>query len=334
MAFQFIPPFEEGDKQTNDETGVEYIFTDGAWRPLGPKIEDQFDELDKRYVKSSGDEYDIEKYLKFPGGGLGFFSKNNTKSSYLYNGSDTLTQWTAYNGTSIKITARDGDPGGGRTFIDIKNANSSGVDGDDDGYRMKLYHVADPEGDLHAANRRYVDNAVDGLATEDYVDEQIAAIPEPTGAGVPVGSIMIWMNSTAPAGWFKLQGGTFDTTANPLLHAYLQNTEGYTSGRLPNWSGRYPGEYGNHLTYGLGTQVDYETARPKNAFTTDNPGNHKHGYGNNDYGGGATNTAHDSRNQSKYETDAAGAHTHTITGGGDSTTRPRTIFVHYIIKHD
>ena len=48
MAFQFVPPFEEGDKQTNDETGVEYIFSDGAWRPLGPKIEDQFDELDEQ----------------------------------------------------------------------------------------------------------------------------------------------------------------------------------------------------------------------------------------------------------------------------------------------
>ena len=44
MAFQFVPPFEEGDKQTNDETGVEYIFSDGAWRPLGPRIEGQFDE--------------------------------------------------------------------------------------------------------------------------------------------------------------------------------------------------------------------------------------------------------------------------------------------------
>ena len=55
MAFQFVPPFVEGDKQTNPETGVEYIFTDGAWRPLGPKIEDQFDELDERYLVKTGD---------------------------------------------------------------------------------------------------------------------------------------------------------------------------------------------------------------------------------------------------------------------------------------
>ena len=54
MAFQFVPPFEEGDKQTNDETGVEYIFTDGAWRPLGQKIENQFDDLDERYVWKTG----------------------------------------------------------------------------------------------------------------------------------------------------------------------------------------------------------------------------------------------------------------------------------------
>ena len=322
MAFQFVPPFNEGDKQTNPDTKVEYIFTDGAWRPLGPKIEDQFDELDKRYVKSSGDEYDVEKYLKFPGGGLSFFSKNNTKSSYLYNGSDTLTQWTAYNGTSIKITARDGDPGGGRTFIDIKNANSSGVDGDDDGYRMKLYHVADPEGDLHAANRRYVDNAVGGLATEDYVDEQIAAIPEPTGADVPVGSIMIWMNSSAPTGWFKLQGGTFDVNANPLLHAYLQNTEGYTSGRLPNWSGHYPGEYGDHLTGGkLGIKKAQQTAKP----AAGTPKSSRQ------IPDGSTRTFTATGNTNAY---SAGARQVEIDTNWDSVTRPKTVVVHYIIKHD
>ena len=65
MAFQFVPPFEEGDKQTNNETGVEYIFTDGAWRPLGPKIEDQFEELDNRYLIKTGDK--MEGTLKTEG---------------------------------------------------------------------------------------------------------------------------------------------------------------------------------------------------------------------------------------------------------------------------
>ena len=55
MAFTFIEPFEEGDRQTNTDTGVEYIYIDGAWRALGPKIEDQFDTLDDRYVNKTGD---------------------------------------------------------------------------------------------------------------------------------------------------------------------------------------------------------------------------------------------------------------------------------------
>ena len=56
MAFTFIEPFEEGDRQTNNETGVEYIYLDGAWRALGPKIEDEFDTLDDRYVNKNGDQ--------------------------------------------------------------------------------------------------------------------------------------------------------------------------------------------------------------------------------------------------------------------------------------
>jgi hypothetical protein len=58
MAFIFVPNagggFDEGDKQTNPDTGVEYIYLDGAWRALGPKIEDEFDTLDDRYVKREG----------------------------------------------------------------------------------------------------------------------------------------------------------------------------------------------------------------------------------------------------------------------------------------
>ena len=51
MAFIFNPNPSEGDKQTNPDTGVEYIYSGGAWRALGPKIEDEFDTLDGRYIK-------------------------------------------------------------------------------------------------------------------------------------------------------------------------------------------------------------------------------------------------------------------------------------------
>ena len=59
MAFIFVPNadggFDEGDKQTNPDTGVEYIYINGAWRALGPNIEGEFEKLDERYVNIDGD---------------------------------------------------------------------------------------------------------------------------------------------------------------------------------------------------------------------------------------------------------------------------------------
>ena len=70
MAFTFVPnadgTFTEGDRQTNLDTGVEYIYVDGAWRALGPKIEDEFPTLDDRYVNKTGDtmtEHCIRKLI-------------------------------------------------------------------------------------------------------------------------------------------------------------------------------------------------------------------------------------------------------------------------------
>ena len=63
MAFTFIEPFEEGDRQTNTDTGVEYIYVDGAWRALGPKIEDEFPTLDDRYVNKTGDHDDRRTFV-------------------------------------------------------------------------------------------------------------------------------------------------------------------------------------------------------------------------------------------------------------------------------
>ena len=96
-----------------------------------------------------------------------------------------------------------------------------------------------------------------------YVDEAVANID--SGGGVPVGSIMIWINSDVPDGWFKLHGASFDINTYPLLHAYLQGTNNYTSGKLPDWSGHYPGEYGDHLSAShpaLGKKVSQQTAQP------------------------------------------------------------------------
>ena len=177
----------------------------------------------------------------------------------------------------------------------------------DDAPTTKIYHVPEPT-QPHMA------------ASKEYVDDKIAAIPAPSG--IPVGCIMIWINSDVPDGWLKLHGASFDINEYPELHAYLEGTNGYISGTLPDWSGHYPGEYGDHLSASypaLGKKVGHMTAMPAgeapyhpNAIPNGNTRTFNATGGTNAYSDGKARPA--------------------ITEGWDSTTRPKTVIVHYIIK--
>jgi hypothetical protein len=76
------------------------------------------------------------------------------------------------------------------------------------------------------------------------------------------------------------------------------------------------------------------TARPTTAFTTSDPGNHTHTSPAADTASGTGPNHGEMTNafSANIATSAAGAHTHTITGGGDAETRPKNIAVHYYIK--
>ena len=143
MAFIFVPnadgSFTEGDKQTNPDTGVEYIYTDGAWRALGPAIEDEFDTLDDRYVRLNATSVVGNLYrLRGPnaaGTGLSSFQNISGGEHRLYNialAEDINTGWAA----SVQY---------------VQNYVSTQID-------------AIPDVDL------------DGYATEDYVDNAIGNI--------------------------------------------------------------------------------------------------------------------------------------------------------------
>ena len=136
---------------------------------------------------------------------------------------------------------------------------------------------------------------------------------------------MIWLHSTPPDGWFKLQGKTFVVADYPLLHAYLQQTNGYVSGVLPDWEGRYPGEYGDHLAESspaLGKKVAQKTAQPSGGAPKSS---------SNTIPTGATRTFNATGNTNAY---SAGQGRVTVGEGWDDVTRPPTVIVHYIIKHD
>ena len=204
---------------------------------------------------------------------------------------DWATNIYSLNGGNMRLrtshTTNEGDHVGSHIILD----SGGGVP------ETKIYHVVTPTNDSMAANKAYVD----------------------AQAGVPAGCIMIWMNSTPPPGWFKLQGGSFDTAANPNLHAYLLNTTAYTPGTLPDWSGRYPGNYGDHIPNPLGSKQNQKTAKPSGGAPKTNA----------DLPNGNTRTFSVAGNTNAY---SDGLGKVVIDHGWDDVTRPPTVVVHYIIK--
>ena len=250
--------------------------------------------------------YANKSYLKLSGGTLSgellLNGGDDTDNLSIYaNKSNDDSAITALNNSTLRLrTSPSGDHGDAskRTHMTIGN-NDTGQP------VTNIYHLSEPVQD-------------DQPATKGYVDANAG------GGGVPVGSIMIWMNSNAPDGWFKLQGGNFDVSTYPKLHAYLQGTNGYTSGKLPSWDGHYPGEYGDHLQESnpaLGKKVAQKTAKPSGGAPKSS---RSHQDGQNDTANQAG--GHNFANASYRKVE--------INEGWDDVTRPPTVIVHYIIKHD
>ena len=154
MAFQFVPnadgSFDEGMRQTNTETGVEYIYTDGAWRPLGPSIEDQYDKLDARYVKTEGNSrFKGDLYLDPPGNGISRFRvmEGNTPHQF-------------------QITSHPyigGQLSDSKIHITVKNAKDAN---DNQVPETIINFVRDPVQPHQAVNKSYVDDALEGTYDE------------------------------------------------------------------------------------------------------------------------------------------------------------------------
>ena len=144
--------------------------------------------------------------------------------------------------------------------------------------------------------------------------------------GVPVGAIMMWMGATAPDGWYFCKGGLFNIVLHAELHAVLQEMEGYTEGFLPDFSGLYPGGAGagpaNLTPDKAGYVHTYRTGQPNAGPPTSTNTNVPNGNTRGFSGAGSVNAY------------SAGAGPVSIGEGWDSVTRPPTLAVNFIIKHD
>ena len=162
MAFIFVPnadgSFTEGDKQTNPDTGVEYIYIDGAWRALGPKIEDEFSTLDERYVNKSGDSMTGDLTIT-ESKNLKFSKADNSKHLELRaNTADYYTNIYAFNAGGIRFRISPAEATG--TYDTLISCASDPQDIDGTTYDTTLYlnNVRTPTQKHHAVNKYYVDS--------------------------------------------------------------------------------------------------------------------------------------------------------------------------------
>ena len=106
------------------------------------------------YVNKSGDT--MVGHLDFELAGIGVqFKSGDTLMGDLKRIDNNTVVFRAENSKNFKIQARDTN-NQSRTFFDAQTNSSSGTQGSDSGYRCKIYHLADPTNDYHAANQKYV----------------------------------------------------------------------------------------------------------------------------------------------------------------------------------
>lgn len=182
-----------------------------------------------------------------------------------------------------------------------------------------------------------------------FSNEKLQAVPYAIHAqnGVPTGTIMAFIGTTAPEGWLLCNGASFtDNAANAKLRELLG------SFNTPNLTARYlRGTGTSEGRGGLGLkEFQYDEFRPHNHginLNTTTTGNHSHVtyFSNDDYnlsGGTQTNgTGKDTNNYNTQNlpTNTAGDHQHEVIGNtadtGNATaneTRPYSYGVNYIIK--
>ena len=172
MAFVFVPNadggFDEGMRQTNPETEVEYIYTEGAWRPLGPKIEDQFDELDARYVNKSGDT--MTGGLEISNARNLNFKKRDGENQLAINPNiavDYFTNIFAFNGDGMRFrVSQDQTVTNYDTLISLSGETQTIGDTDYRGTSF-INRVRTPISPDHAVNKYYVDNALENINIPD-----------------------------------------------------------------------------------------------------------------------------------------------------------------------
>jgi len=238
--------------------------------------------------------------------------------------------------TQIKLAVTvDGDITGQGTSFAMSNAAAKLATLDVNYITLKSA-ITSSTPSTRVVTKKYVDDRFDHVKNNNYY--------------VPVGSIMMWLGSNVPTGWFFLNGGSFNTSTYRNLHDYLRNfVSGYSSGVLPNWDDRYFVQNGSKSGQNLGGKIGWKTAIPKGdnkiVIASSNVPMPKYqvksGIGAGTGSGHSVLRSIDSTaggNLGIYNINPKagtgdGTHNHSFSGG-DDITRPDSVVGRYIIRGD
>ena len=155
----------------------EYILS--VYRPGAVGGEVDLDILDGRYLVKTGDT--MTGQLKLEQTQLAAVKADGTQQYKINpNTSDYYTNIYSFNcadgggGVRLRVTPGNNTEGY-KTFLQATFKDNI-IDGTNHGVETQLNWLRTPISTHHAANKQYVDDAVDGLATEQYVDDEVQKI--------------------------------------------------------------------------------------------------------------------------------------------------------------
>ena len=185
------------------------------------------------------------------------------------------------------------------------------------------------------------------LAAGNVVRSMIAADQR-----LPIGGVFPFAGTTAPTGYLLCDGSAISRTTYSDLFTEIGTTygagDGSTTFNVPDTRGIFIQGAGSQTISSksfsgtLGGKSRDSTARPQTDFTTGiESANHSHGPNDNyfvtSYGSpGQTVNAGSASLSWNYRTNTgtqSSNHTHTVTGGGDTFTKPGSITLNHIIKY-
>ena len=268
MAFIFVPnadgSFTEGDKQTNPDTGVEYIYTDGAWRALGPDISDEFPELDERYVKKAGDT--MTGGLMLGNSRNLTFKKEDNTNQFAINpnvNSDYYTNIYCFQGDGVRFRISPEQAVGTYDTLITLSGDTQTIDGTQYRGTTFISRVRTPTNPDHAVNKYYVDNELENIDLSAYL---------PLTGGTLTGKLTIEQPRTdSNTNCFVVKGrirdGSNNLTEGILLKSYKRQNSSTSADYLA-----YYGESGgaNELLNRKTAQEEFASKSDLNNITLDN----------------------------------------------------------------